>query len=224
MAKKSSKKTSSKSKSVSKKSVSKKSMSSKKTTSKKVASKTPVTKTTTTATVPTTTTVTSTTAASVSVPVVPSINFDTVRATIGVVTDALKVLRGQVKTLEKSTRKLERELEKKSKKKSKSTRAPSGFAKTSKISKELCAFLNKPVNTEMARTEVTKHLTQYIKQHNLQNPENKKQIQPDSSLAKLLGPLQQEDKEKGYTYFNLQKYMKHHFPKSSKTSKSVSSN
>ena len=134
----------------------------------------------------------------------------------------MKVLRGQVKTLEKSTRKLEKELEKKSKKKSKTARAPSGFAKTSKISKELCAFLNKPVNTEMARTEVTKHLCNYIKQNSLQNPSNKKQIQPDTSLASLLGPLQPEDKEKGYTYFNLQKYVKHHFPKSSK-SKSVSS-
>ena len=75
----------------------------------------------------------------------------------------------------------------------------------------------------MARTEVTKHLCNYIKQNSLQNPSNKKQIQPDTSLASLLGPLQPEDKEKGYTYFNLQKYVKHHFPKSSKSTKSVSS-
>ena len=193
---------------VPKKTLASKTKKSKKTVSKKTTStKTPV-KTAATATTTTTTTSTVTTTV---VPPIPSISFDNVRATISVVSDALKVLKGQVKTLEKSTRKLERELQKKSKKKSKTARAPSGFAKPSKISKELCSFLNKPVNTEMARTEVTKHLTQYIKQHNLQNPSNKKQIQPDTSLASLLGPLQPEDKEKGYTYFNLQKYVKHHW-------------
>ena len=41
--------------------------------------------------------------------------------------------------------------------------------------------MKKPYNTEMARTEVTKHLTQYIQKHNLQNPANKKQIKPDKS-------------------------------------------
>ena len=104
-----------------------------------------------------------------------------------------------------------------------SKRAPSGFAKPGPISKDLCKFLNKPLDTEIARTEVTKHLTAYIQQHNLQNPKNKKQIQPDSKLSKLLGKLQPEDKDKGYTYFNLQKYMKHHFPKSTSSKSSSSS-
>ena len=40
---------------------------------------------------------------------------------------------------------------------------PSGFAKPTLISNELCDFLSKPNGTEMARTEVTKYLTQYIK-------------------------------------------------------------
>ncbi len=40
---------------------------------------------------------------------------------------------------------------------------------------------------EISRTEATKKLWEYIKQHNLQNPENKRQIIPDEALAQVLG-------------------------------------
>ena len=89
-------------------------------------------------------------------------------------------------------------------------RAPSGFAKPALISPELCSFLGKPEGTEMARTEVTKHLTTYIKEHNLQDSENKRKIVPDAALKKLLNV----DDSSELTYFNLQKFMKVHFPKS----------
>ena len=62
----------------------------------------------------------------------------------------------------------------------------------------------------MARTEVTKYVTQYIKEQELQDPQNKRHIKPDKKLSKLLGSSDEDD----VTYFNLQKYMKHHFPKS----------
>ena len=89
-------------------------------------------------------------------------------------------------------------------------RAPSGFAKPALISSDLCTFLGKPNGTEMARTEVTKFLTSYIKEHNLQDQANKRRILPDKKLEKLLNPGKGEE----VTYFNLQKYMKVHFPKS----------
>lgn len=89
-------------------------------------------------------------------------------------------------------------------------RAPSGFAKPTLISDELCSFLGKPVGTEMARTEVTKSITAYIKEHSLQHAENKRRIMPDTALASLLNV----DDSVELTYFNLQKYMKVHFPKS----------
>jgi chromatin remodeling complex protein RSC6 len=92
-------------------------------------------------------------------------------------------------------------------------RSPSGFAKPALISNELCNFLGKPSGTEMARTEVTKHLTSYIKEHNLQDQANKRRILPDKALKDLLN-LTAEDE---VTYFNLQKYMKVHFPKSAAT-------
>ena len=89
-------------------------------------------------------------------------------------------------------------------------RAPSGFAKPTVISTELCNFLGKPEGTEMARTEVTKFLTQYIAEHKLQDQANRRKILPDKPLQKLLNA----DSNDEVTYFNLQKYMKVHFPKS----------
>ena len=114
----------------------------------------------------------------------------------------------QVKNLEKMYRKLVKENTKNMKKKNmKVKRSPSGFAKPTSISKELCDFLQKPIGTEMARTEVTKYLTQYIKEHKLQFEEDKRKIKPDTKLKKLLN-LKKDDE---VTYFNLQKYMKPHF-------------
>ena len=89
-------------------------------------------------------------------------------------------------------------------------RAPSGFAKATEISTELCSFLGKPQGTEMARTEVTKYLTQYIKEHKLQDDANSRKILPDKPLQQLLNVSNGDE----VTYFNLQKYMKVHFPKS----------
>jgi len=115
---------------------------------------------------------------------------------------------GKVKELEKIMKKMQKETAKKMNKNKKNVkREPSGFAKPTPISKELCDFLQKPIGTEMARTEVTKYLTQYIKEHNLQFEEDKRKIKPDAKLKKLLN-LKKDDQ---VTYFNLQKYMKPHF-------------
>jgi chromatin remodeling complex protein RSC6 len=93
-------------------------------------------------------------------------------------------------------------------------REPSGFAKPALISVELCSFLGKPEGTEMARTEVTKYLTQYIKEHKLQDEANRRKILPDKQLQQLLNVGKGDE----VTYFNLQKYMKVHFPKSAVSS------
>ena len=99
---------------------------------------------------------------------------------------------------------------------SKPPRAPSGFAKPSLISNELCSFLGKSPGTEMARTEVTKYLTTYIKEHSLQDSGNKRKINPDAKLKKLLNVGPKDE----VTYFNLQKYMKVHFPKTTASASS----
>jgi chromatin remodeling complex protein RSC6 len=77
------------------------------------------------------------------------------------------------------------------------------------ISEELAAFLNKPYGTEMARTSVTKEINMYIKEKSLADKDNGRHIIPDQALSTLLN-LSPTDE---LTYFNLQKYMRHHFAK-----------
>lgn len=89
-------------------------------------------------------------------------------------------------------------------------RAPSGFAVPSKISGEMCTFLGLQSGTELSRTDVTKKVTAYIKEKQLQVPTNRRSFVPDQALGSILGPLQEVDKERGYTYFNLQRYITPH--------------
>ena len=119
----------------------------------------------------------------------------------------------KIKQLEKLMKKNLKQSNKIKNKKNKPKREPSGFAKPTKISEELCQFLKKPSGTEMARTEVTKYLTTYIKDNKLQFEQDKRVILPDSQLKKLLN-VKKGDK---VTYFNLQKFMKPHFTQASST-------
>ena len=84
----------------------------------------------------------------------------------------------------------------------------SGFSKPGKISEELRTFLKLGKDDLIARTEVTKKITTYCKENNLQNLDDKRIILPDKVLQKLL----RINKKDQLTYFNLQKYMKVHFP------------
>ena len=88
-------------------------------------------------------------------------------------------------------------------------RSPSGFVKPTLISNELATFLNKPLGTEMARTEVTREINGYIRANNLQDKQNGRKINPDKELATLLKIGSDEE----LTYFNLQRYMSPHFAK-----------
>ena len=97
-------------------------------------------------------------------------------------------------------------------------RAPSGFAVPSKISSEMCSFLGLSKGTELSRTDVTRKLTAYIRDKNLQVPTNRRSFVPDKALGSILGPLQEVDKEKGYTYFNLQRYITPHIVSNSASS------
>ncbi len=121
----------------------------------------------------------------------------------------------ELNNLEKDVYKAYRTMAKKSASKPKrSSRIPTGFAKPTVISDELCDFLGKPHGCELARTEVTKYMSEYIKKHSLQHHRDKRKIVPDRKLTKLLR-LQKSDK---LTYFNLQRFMKHHFTHESTSS------
>ena len=124
-----------------------------------------------------------------------------------------QTLMADVRKLQKNVNRQVRESTRKNKRRrtaGDSKRPPSGFAKPTLISDSLCQFLGQPSGTLMARTEVTKHLTKYIKEHELQDEANKRIINCDSALAGLLNVAPSDE----VTYFNLQRYMKPHFPMS----------
>jgi chromatin remodeling complex protein RSC6 len=60
----------------------------------------------------------------------------------------------------------------------------SAFMKALKPSPELAAVIGAD---PMPRTEVTKRVWDYIKQHNLQNPANKRNILCDAKLKAVMG-------------------------------------
>ena len=122
-------------------------------------------------------------------------------------------LRAEFRSIERQvTRDLKTAAKLSQKRKRKSgNRAPSGFVKPTLISNELAAFLGKPEGSEMARTEVTREINAYIREHKLQDKDNGRKIIADKKLTGLLKLKKGEE----LTYFNLQKFMSPHFAKAS---------
>ena len=116
-------------------------------------------------------------------------------------------------------------------------REPSGFAKKTKVKKELVDFFRRPdvsiiidvlekeedlkddskfesIDDEgmINRPSATKIINRYIRDKGLQNPTNRQFFTPDDALRKILDKLDTQDKKNGgYRCFNLQRYIKHLF-------------
>ena len=138
--------------------------------------------------------------------------FTTINNSLTLFKMQFNTLQQQVRTLEKNVKKELKTINKTAKPLiPKAKKAPSGFAKPTKVTKELCEFMDKPEGTEIARTEVTKVLVNYIKSNNLQEQtaDSKNKIVPDDKLKNLLGLNVEEMNE--LTFFNIQKYMNKHF-------------
>lgn len=128
------------------------------------------------------------------------------------VSNLQSTLRSDYKTLEKIVVREIKAAQKSSsrrKKTSSGNRPPSGFTKPAPISDELAVFLGKSSGTEMARTDVSKEINAYINANNLKDQNNGRIIHPDNKLTVLLNVKSGEE----LTYFNLQRYIKHHFTK-----------
>ncbi len=108
---------------------------------------------------------------------------------------------------------------------------PSGFNKPTKITDTLAKFLSVDKGTCLPRTDVTRRINAYIKEHNLQGmtrtdkngidkndnryinttlPKSDKRYKAATALKKLLAPTQD------LSYFNLQTYLSPHFIKEPK--------
>lgn len=139
-------------------------------------------------------------------------DIKTVTGNLATMRETVATLLGQIKRLEK---RVHREIKDARKRKRRVKvdengvevkRAPSIFERPTQISEELCHFLTKSKGTLMSRSEVTKAVNNYVKEHNLKN---KHDIKPDAPLKKLLGVPEGEQ----LTYFNLQRYLNKHYIK-----------
>ena len=122
----------------------------------------------------------------------------------------IKEIQASLKVLSKEYDKQQKIIEKAQKKRQNAKNSPSGFAKPNKISDELCDFIGVPHGTEKSRTDITRLINAYVKEHNLNKPENKRFILPDTKLKKILNVGDSEE----INYFILQKLISHHFPAS----------
>lgn len=120
----------------------------------------------------------------------------------------LKEVQNALKAVTKEHEKQSKIIEKVQKKRENARKSPSGFAKPNKISDELCDFLGVPHGTEKSRTDVTRFINAYVKEHNLNNPANRRVILPDAKLKSILNVKDGEE----VTFFILQRLISHHFP------------
>lgn len=87
----------------------------------------------------------------------------------------------------------------------------SGFQKPVVISKEMAKFAGWDVKDLKSRVEVTKQICSYIKEHDLQDPTDRRKIRADEKLSKLLN--YDSKSHEPLTYYRLQTHMKPHFVK-----------
>lgn len=120
----------------------------------------------------------------------------------------LNELAPEMKKMEKTVARLEKKAEKRRRRKDGEKKAAgnSVFNKPVRISDELCVFLGKAKGTEVCRSDVTRGVMNYAKEHKLND---KQSIKPDATLRKLLQLTEKDN----LSILNLQKFLKHHYPK-----------
>jgi chromatin remodeling complex protein RSC6 len=151
--------------------------------------------------------------------------FDLLIADFNSLMDTTKSLSARMKVLQKEVNKSVR-----SKRSRKSPVAdedpdapkrPSALQKPVAISNELCKFLGFEPDTEHSRQEVTATINAYIKDNNLQNPENRRFILLEGSDAAARLKALLRDPDQPVTFFNIQRYLKPHYPMSEKEKKAL---
>lgn len=121
----------------------------------------------------------------------------------------LRSLNSRLKKLKKHSLKIAKG---KKKKTEGAVSSNSGFLKAVDVSDEMSSFAGWEKGELHSRVDVTRFICQYIKENNLQNDADKRQIKPDTKLKKILG-LKPKD-ETTIPYFAIQSHIKHHFNKS----------
>tara|TARA_E500000178_G_C17002247_1_gene746291 strand:- start:1306 stop:1959 length:654 start_codon:yes stop_codon:yes gene_type:complete len=81
------------------------------------------------------------------------------------------------------------------------------------ITEELCNFLELENNKLYSRQSITQAINKYVKDNDLQNPDNRRFILLESDAGLKLKKLLR-DPDQPLTFFNIQRYLKVHYPKS----------
>ena len=88
-------------------------------------------------------------------------------------------------------------------------RSKNAFLKPRALSADLCSFMKLPAGSQRSQTEVTKFVSNYVKENSCFDPANKRHIIPDGVLSRLLKVKDTDT----VTYLNLQSFLKIHFLK-----------
>lgn len=117
-------------------------------------------------------------------------------------------VKGKMKKVDKdiptSVRRHRRVIQKESRRRETS----SGFMQSARISAEMAKFTGCDPDELRSRLDITKYICRYIKDNDLQNPEDRREIIADSRLRKLLN---YRDDDEPLTYYSLQKHIQKHF-------------
>lgn len=126
-------------------------------------------------------------------------------ASLESIQSSLQSLEKVVKSLQREVHKIRQKLEDPTGEKAKARSENNSFKKPQQVSQQLKIFLKLAEDETVSRSEVTKRIFAYAKEHNLNNG---KVINLDETLKNLLKPT---DDGQDVTVTNLQKYINHHY-------------
>jgi len=132
-----------------------------------------------------------------------------VRSLVAEAGEAIKALKRDARSSKRRVRKDPSEMTPEEKAAWEARRANNAFLKLRPITDELASFMGLPNKSQKSQTDVTKFISNYIKDHSCFDPKFKRNIIPDAKLSKLLRVKDGDS----VTYLNLQTYLKVHFVK-----------
>ena len=91
-------------------------------------------------------------------------------------------------------------------------KANSGFNKPVKVSKDLASFIKVKPDDEVTRVLITQKLCAYVKENDLQNPQDRREILPDAELKKLF-KIDETNPDDKLTYYSIQRKIQSHIIK-----------
>lgn len=127
--------------------------------------------------------------------------------------DNFRTIYSLLKVSIKETTKMEKKKQRKNKDPNRQKRQPTGFARPVHVSDELADFIGIERGGLICRADVVKKIDNFANENNLKRPENKRQINLEPDSAEPLRTLLGLSKDSELDYFNLQTYLKPHYPK-----------